>query len=521
MEQSEEHMAIEAAGHLFRKMGEFDVKTIAKILVNGKRHPLIRMDRSSLGDDVVYIAAALKQQAMVETLDLSSNGITSSAIKDLAEALTTNQHLLYLKLDNNPISDDGVAHLAQALSQPDIVLKSLYLSDCRISDRGALALAEALKSNKSLVTVHINSNRAIGNDGASSIATALEHNTTLRNLSMFQCSIGDEGATRMLACLDNTGVLNLNLKCNQIAKTLMDQLSECTINKKVKERNKRIQAVAHDLITEEAERMVKIKMIDLGKKEEEIQTKQTELNVKVKEFEKKKDKVDKKENAKKAKEEKKKEKEEKKTRAKVEKEEKREKDKVEKERRIKVKEMEKDAALKRKGADSMTLVIAGDNKIDKETLVELFLDIVEDTSVLSDSDFEKTVKGLMSVEGRTVEFTIINTSGHDRFSRLRALQYEHADAALVVYSASDRVSFEDVSFQWLPEINYMGKRPIFVCGMHTDSRNDEDLRPTDVSADEGKELAKQVESRGFFEPCTLEDMRKMMTTVYKELKKKK
>ncbi|EFA86559.1 leucine-rich repeat-containing protein [Heterostelium album PN500] len=374
----DDKMSIEAASHLFKKMTKNDTAVIAKVLLNGKRHPLIRLDGKELG-----------------------------------------------------------------------------------------------------------------NDG---------------------CGITEEGGIKLLAYLEKTkfSIVNLNLKCNKISRDTTDKITEQLNLKKEKERKRKLKAEAQDLITEEAERMIKIKLKDvnekaqkelesklkdLGKKEQEIQSKekiltrgQSELSAKLKEFEKKK--------------------------------ETREKAKVKKEKEQKESTSPK-SIKKKKTDDHITIVVAGDKDLDKELLIGYGMNVVSECKVVSDSDFEKTINGNILLDGgKSVNFTFVNTSGHDRYSRLRALQYEHADGAIVVYSAFDRVSFEDLSFQWLPEINFMGKMPIFVAGMQVDKRNNPP-RPSDITEEEGREFAKKIGSNVFFEPNCADDFKKMVNTIYKEMKKKK
>eukprot|EP01133_Synstelium_polycarpum_P005711 gene5711-6603_t len=501
-------MSIEAASHLFKKIGNHDPKIISKAILNGKRHPLIRLDKNGLGDEgLIPISRALKQQAIVESLDLSDNNITIKGIRDLAVAINSNKSLLHLKLDNNPIGDEGLGVLCQVFKNNGNNIKSIYMSDCQITERGIALLANSLETNTTIVTIHINSNK-IGNEGATYLSKSLTSNTTLRNLSCFVCGIGDEGALKLLTYLETTkiSISNINLKGNKISKTNMEKINQLITHKKIKEKRRKLKAEAQELINEETDRMVKIKMKDvndyaqkqleekmkdLGKKEDALNSKQTELNSKLKEFEKKR--ID---------------------TSSAEKEKEKSK--------IKEKKKKSSSTKKKKSDDSITVVVAGDKDQDKESLFSYGTTVIENCKVVSDSEFEKTINGDIFIEGKQVNFTLVNTSSHDRYSRLRALQYEHASAAIILYTTNDRISFDDITFQWLPEINFMSKIPIFITGMQSDKRSNPP-KSSEVTEIEAKELCKNIGSGSntYSEPVCAEDFRKMVTMIYKEIKKKK
>ena len=76
------------------------------------------------------------------------NGLTPHNVKDLAEALTTNKHLEELNISDNPLEGDDIQQLTHALSANQGV-KKLYIQNCEITSLSE-SFAEALATNEHL-----------------------------------------------------------------------------------------------------------------------------------------------------------------------------------------------------------------------------------------------------------------------------------------------------------------------------------------------------------------------------------
>lgn len=103
------------------------------------------------------VAAALKLNTILTSLDLSRNGLDDGAAAELAGALRGHLSLITLRLGGNALGAAGAAALAAALlpspggllraGQPGASLTSLSLGGCcAVGDAGAFAFADALKS---------------------------------------------------------------------------------------------------------------------------------------------------------------------------------------------------------------------------------------------------------------------------------------------------------------------------------------------------------------------------------------
>ncbi|KAF2072046.1 hypothetical protein CYY_006636 [Polysphondylium violaceum] len=528
MEYESDKVALEAAGHLFKKIGNHDPKTIAKVLSNGKSHPLIKLESKDLGDEgLIPISMAFKQDAAVTSLDLSSNKITHAGVTELCKSLESNQFLLYLKLDNNDFGDQGVVPICQLLKSKKCVLRSLYLSDCGITSKGVALLADAISSNHSLETLHLNSNR-IGNDGAIVLSKLVVPTTKFKNLSLFCCSIGDPGANAFLSILEKPDfekypLITLNLKGNKIAN--LEKINKIMVNKKTAIKNHKLKMEAQKLINEEAEKVIQLRMISVH---EEVERKIKDIDQEhKKKYEERIKDIDQ-ENKKKLDEKIKdiSHESQKKLNEKLKTIEKNEESRnsefgerlkeFEKSRKSSDKSSNGSSSSsknslsnnkkKKKYSDSIIIVIAGDKAKDKEVLIDYCMSALEDCKIEAENDFEKIFTGIIKIDDKPIHFTFVNTSSDDRYSRLRALQYEQADAAVIAFTTFDRVSFEDIPFQWIPEIQFMGKIPIFISGMYPEKRSNPP-KSTDITEKEGRENSLKFGASNYFEPVGSDDIK--------------
>ena len=169
--------------------------------------------------------------AILRRLNRHGNEIEDEGVKHLAEALThSNSKLNSLHLfGDDSISDEGVKHLPEALTH----------SKCKLNDDGVKHLAEALiQSNCKLNSLNLSRN-SINEEGVKHLADALTHsNCKLKSLNLTFNSIQDEGVKHLAEALthNNCKLNSLNLSSNFIqdggVKHLAEALthSNCKLN---------------------------------------------------------------------------------------------------------------------------------------------------------------------------------------------------------------------------------------------------------------------------------------------------
>jgi Ran GTPase-activating protein (RanGAP) involved in mRNA processing and transport len=212
-------------------------------------------------DGSVALAKALPFNVKLTSLNLSRNVLQDTAALAFADALVgVNRILITLILEDNPISDNGIAQIqhcfryrdnykvwfGRLLEQQLKYLHTLNLLSRHIGDEEIIALAPKLGSNNtsSLRALYIGGNlitargivslakhylsketcqlqrlyilnTCMGNDGAQAIADAKNH--SLRVLTMSCCGITATGAKALGTFLqDNTTLVRLTLDGNAI-----------------------------------------------------------------------------------------------------------------------------------------------------------------------------------------------------------------------------------------------------------------------------------------------------------------
>ena len=183
-----------------------------------------------------------KSNYKLDSLNLAANGITDAGVKHLAEALTNNNcKINTLYLSYNDITDAGVKHLAEALTNNNCKINILYLSNHpSITDAGVKHLAEALTNNNCKInTLNLSGNRSITDAGVKHLTEALTNNNCKINTLNLRAnlSITDKGVKHLAEALTNNNckINTLNLSSNlSITDAGVKHLAEALANNNCK-----------------------------------------------------------------------------------------------------------------------------------------------------------------------------------------------------------------------------------------------------------------------------------------------
>lgn len=178
------------------------------------------LSENDLGDSGVNILTlAVLRSTSLRLLDLRSNGITSTGALSLQGIITRSPFVVSLRLGNNQLGDGGASALARGLSQSRCVLQSLDLSDNGIELSGARALSQMLRHNTSLCELNLSFN-GVGDGGAHALALALQRNITLQNLNLRRSNLTNHGALTLSRSIPRmNGLKELILNKNNIDAT--------------------------------------------------------------------------------------------------------------------------------------------------------------------------------------------------------------------------------------------------------------------------------------------------------------
>jgi Ran GTPase-activating protein (RanGAP) involved in mRNA processing and transport len=185
---------------------------------------MIYLRDENLTDDdmeIVVTHAIIKKQCKV--LYLENNKITARGTSIIAAALKNNTRLETLNLCNNHVSDMGVKSLSETLSSQNSTLMLLDLGSNEITDLGAQYLAEMLKTNQTLVFLRLSFNQ-IGNQGIQLLTNVIaRQNTSLQELYI--------NGNKLISDLSTNSLVQM-LKYHRALKTFY--VDQCNLSKKCK-----------------------------------------------------------------------------------------------------------------------------------------------------------------------------------------------------------------------------------------------------------------------------------------------
>ena len=180
----------------FKRITSEGAKLIAQAMKLNKTLKKLNISHNTIFDDgAAAISDSLKSNTSLQELDIRGNKITSEGAKLIAEAIKVNKTLKKFDIFYNAISDDGAAAISDSL-QSNNSLQELSMGNNKITSEGAKKVAEAIKVNKTLKKFDI-FNNAISDDGAAAISDSLQSNNSLQELSMGNNKITSEGAKKV------------------------------------------------------------------------------------------------------------------------------------------------------------------------------------------------------------------------------------------------------------------------------------------------------------------------------------
>ncbi|XP_042640828.1 LOW QUALITY PROTEIN: NACHT, LRR and PYD domains-containing protein 6 [Tyto alba] len=163
----------------------------------------------------------------LQTLRLGCCNITAAGCKDLAALLSTVPSLAELDLSDNPLGDDGVREVCEALTEPGGSVQKLWLWQCRLTEESCGALAAVLPASPSLTELHLGDNE-LGDGGVRRLSEGLRDPACrLRTLRLWQCRLTEESCGALAAVLPaSPSLTELHLGDNELGDGGVRRLSE-------------------------------------------------------------------------------------------------------------------------------------------------------------------------------------------------------------------------------------------------------------------------------------------------------
>jgi len=145
---------------------------------------------------------------------------------------------------------------------------------------------------------------------------------------------------------------------------------------------------------------------------------------------------------------------------------------------------------------SRGMVVVGDAGVGKTTVVSLFGSMIAlnplPTVISQPLSSDVTLDG-----GVEYSVSLVDTVSSESFARIRSISYKSADAALILFSVDNRISFNNAKKYWADEVkHFMPNAPIILVGMKADLReNSKDA----VSLQEGNAAAVEIGAQMYTE----------------------
>jgi Ran GTPase-activating protein (RanGAP) involved in mRNA processing and transport len=176
------------------------------------------------------VARKLRLSTTGTNLDLRFGVLSRDNVQQLKAVLRQNTLLEYLDLDASHLGSAGLAEIAPVL-YCNTSIKTLDLANNGLHDiESASALREMIRRNKTITSLSIAGN-AFGRNVATvrSIADGVQSNTTLRKLDLRQCRLDDQGISVLALAIRNASLLELDLSGNAITSVGVRALVDDTV----------------------------------------------------------------------------------------------------------------------------------------------------------------------------------------------------------------------------------------------------------------------------------------------------
>lgn len=158
---------------------------------------------------------------------------------------------------------------------------------------------------------------------------------------------------------------------------------------------------------------------------------------------------------------------------------------------------------------SLKCVVVGDGAVGKTSM------LISYTHNCFPEDYLPTVFDNYSAnvmfDSRPYNLGLWDTAGQEDYDRLRPLSYPQTDVFLIIYSAVNPSSFENVRSKWYPEVSHhCPNTPIVLAATKIDLRNNEEMlqrlathRQAPITYEQGLALSKEIGAAKFVECSAL------------------
>ncbi|XP_027809278.3 ribonuclease inhibitor isoform X2 [Marmota flaviventris] len=174
------------------------------------------------------LCQGLKDSAcQLEMLKLENCGVTAANCKALSAVVASKASLQELDLGCNKLGDEGIAELCPALLRASSRLRTLWLWECDITGEGCKDLCRVLKAKQSLKELSLAENQ-LGDEGARLLCESLlEPGCQLESLWVKTCGLTAACCPYFRSVLaQNKFLLELQISSNQLGDAGVQELCQ-------------------------------------------------------------------------------------------------------------------------------------------------------------------------------------------------------------------------------------------------------------------------------------------------------
>ncbi|KAL7024967.1 hypothetical protein ACKWTF_013279 [Chironomus riparius] len=145
------------------------------------------------------------------------------------------------------------------------------------------------------------------------------------------------------------------------------------------------------------------------------------------------------------------------------------------------------------------IAVVGDSVVGKTCLIyrychDIFLE--QDNSL--NIDKEETE---VTIDGTNYTINLVEPKTDEDANRYRPFYYKNSKVIILCFGIEDRLSFENISNKWIPDLKHLSCKPIsfILVATKIDLRDDSNSSEAFIKTAEGEGLAKKIGARRFIE----------------------
>ena len=140
------------------------------------------------------------------------------------------------------------------------------------------------------------------------------------------------------------------------------------------------------------------------------------------------------------------------------------------------------------GIEIFKVVLFGEAGVGKTSIISQFIDSSFQEDLQSSSGGTFSSKSFSYGDGKILKFKIWDTAGQERYRALTKMFYKDANAAILVYDISRKITFEEMQNYWVPQIKESAPEDIIL----SIAANKSDLPNEDVDEEVARNYAKEL-----------------------------